>query len=65
MSKLRESSKQPDMKPPKMDVGQGLKKRATHVTPKGWPYSGCQGSDHPNYDAGVKGQQKKPRKLPY
>jgi hypothetical protein len=32
------------------------------VKQKGWPYSGAQGSDHPNYIPGLKGEQKKTRK---
>jgi hypothetical protein len=56
---LREPSRQPDMRPPKMDTGGGRRKAPSHVTQKGWPYSGCQGSDHPNYDRGFKGQKGK------
>jgi hypothetical protein len=61
---LREPSKQPDMKPPKLDTGQGRKKASSPVR-KGWPYAGGRGEDHPNYLAGHKGQQGKMRKLPY
>jgi hypothetical protein len=61
---LREPSKQPDMKAPKMDVGQGLKKSSSPPK-KGWPYAGSRGEDHPNFDPGVKGKTQKSRKWPY
>jgi hypothetical protein len=60
----RQPTKQPDMKPWKDPSSTRRYEPGAHDTPKGWLHGG-RGEDHPNYDPGHKGEQKKPRKWPH
>ena len=67
-SKLRMSTKQPDMKPLKGPPSSGLRGGAygkgLHDTAQGWLHGG-RGEDHPFFDVGHKGAKKpKLRKWP-
>jgi hypothetical protein len=56
---LREPSKQPDLKPWKLpaDKRRGGAYDKPSLKPRGWPYNGSRGEDHPNFVPSPKGKK--------